>query len=283
MSKVVFLADFFKEQVTGGAEINDNTLIEFLDNQNLLHAKINCYEITPEYLLANKDKYYIISNFVSLKTVCKATLYQFCKYSIYEHDYKFLKCRNPINFPEFIAPKGELTNLNFYKGAHRVICLSKLQKGIYEKNLSLKNLENIGTSLFSEELIEFLLSLSKGEKVKEYAVIESNNIIKCTDKTVQFCKQKKWDYDLISNPDNNEFLKILSEYQNLVFMTGHPEPTPRLAIECKLMGVNMIAPRNLIGIASEDWFKKRGTEFVTGLRDARQNAYKMFRRLVSEI
>jgi hypothetical protein len=194
-----------------------------------------------------------------------------------------LKCRNPINFPEFIAPKGELTNLNFYKGAHRVICLSKLQKGIYEKNLSLKNLENIGTSLFSEELIEFLLSLSKGEKVKEYAVIESNNIIKCTDKTVQFCKQKKWDYDLISNPDNNEFLKILSEYQNLVFMTGHPEPTPRLAIECKLMGVNMIAPRNLIGIASEDWFKKRGTEFVTGLRDARQNAYKMFRRLVSEI
>ena len=283
MAQVIFIADFFKEQITDGAEINDNTLIEFFRDKNLLFEKINSSEVTPSYLLENKDKYFIISNFVLLKTTCKAILFQFCKYSIYEHDYKFLKCRNPIDFPNFVAPKYQLTNLNFYKGAHRVVCLSKLQKKIYEGNMNLQNLENIGTSLFSENLITTLLALSKKEKVKEYAVIKSSNTIKRTPETMQFCEQKGWEYDLISNPDNSKFLETLSGYKNLVFMTGHPEPTPRLAIECKLMGVNIIAPKHLIGIASEEWFGHRDEKFVYGLRNARQNAYKMFLRLINEV
>tara|TARA_R110002060_G_scaffold63696_1_gene72953 strand:- start:4470 stop:5321 length:852 start_codon:yes stop_codon:yes gene_type:complete len=283
VKQVVFVADFFKEEVTGGAEINDDALISFLASKNLLYTKIKSERLSEVYILDNIDKYYIISNFAFLPTVVKATLYKHGVYSIYEHDYKFLKNRNPITYPDFVAPDSQLTNINFYKKAHRVICLSQMQKEIYEKNLDLDNLENIRTSLFSEELIEFLLSLSKKKKEKKYAVIKSSNPIKKTHAAVNFCRKNGYEYDLISHENNAKFLEILSEYENLVFMTGHPEPTPRVAIECKIMGVNIIAPRRLIGIASESWFAATGPEFVLGLRDARQKAENMFQRLLGEI
>ena len=282
VSKVVFVADFFKEDVTGGAEINDGTLIDFLHNANLLHDKIHCHKLTPEYILENTDKYYIISNFINLNGDCKSALYQNSNYSIYEHDYKFILERNPIKYTNFMVPKSRFINIPFYKGAHRVICLSKMQKEIYDKNLQLENLENIGTSLFSEELIQFLLSLSKNKKIKKYAVIESSNPIKRTKDAENFCVEKGYEYDLISHQDNNKFLEILSEYENLVFMTGHPEPTPRIAIECKLMGVNIIAPKKLIGIASEAWFNTTGIKFVKGLREARKKAYELFLCIIDE-
>jgi len=283
MSKVIFLADFFKEDLLGGAEINDATLVDFFQQEGLLLEKVNCAEVTPEFLLKNRDKYFVISNFILLKTICKSVLYQYCKYSIYEHDYKFLKCRNPIDFPNFIAPSSQLTNLNFYKGAHRVVCLSKMQKKIYEKNIHLKNLENIGTSMFSEKLIQSILALSKNKKMKKYAVINSSNPIKRTQDAESFCRKNGYEYDLISHQDNNKFLEILSTYENLVFMTGHPEPTPRLAIECKLLGVKFLAPKKLIGIASEDWFNTKGEEFVVGLRQVQENAKKFFLRLIDEV
>ena len=124
---------------------------------------------------------------------------------------------------------------------------------------------------------------SKREKTKKYAVIKSINPIKKTQKAIDFCRKNGYEYDLISHENNTKFLEILSEYENLVFMTGHPEPTPRLAIECKLLGVNMIAPRKLMGIASEDWFNTTGDEFVCGLRNAREEAGKMFLRLLGEV
>ena len=283
MTQVIFIADFFDDQVTGGAEINDATLVKFLEEKNLLFEKINSHNVTTEYLLKNKDKYFIVSNFARLGSICKGFLCHHTTYSIYEHDYKFLINRNPIDFPNFIAPKSFLTNVNFYKRAHCVICLSKMQKEIYENNLNLENLGNIGTSLFSEELVQSLLSLSKREKTKKYAVIKSINPIKKTQKAIDFCRKNGYEYDLISHENNTKFLEILSEYENLVFMTGHPEPTPRLAIECKLLGVNMIAPRKLMGIASEDWFNTTGDEFVCGLRNAREEAGKMFLRLLGEV
>ena len=282
MTQVIFIADFFDDQVTGGAEINDATLVKFLEGKDLLFEKINSHNVTKEYLFKNKDKYFIVSNFVRLSNVCKDFLYHHNTYSIYEHDYKFLINRNPIDFPNFIAPKSFLTNVNFYKRAHCVICLSKMQKEIYENNLNLENLGNIGTSLFTEELVQSLLSLSKREKTKKYAVIRSTNPIKKTQEAIDFCRKNGYEYDLISHENNDKFLEILSAYENLVFMTGHPEPTPRLAIECKLLGVNMIAPRKLIGIASEEWYNTKGEDFVTGLRRIRRDAEKFFLELISE-
>ena len=276
MRKAVFISDFFIEDHLGGAEINDNTLIEMLEKENLLHEKKNCRFMNEDYILENDDKVFIISNMALLDPRLLPVL-AVCDYVIYEHDYKFVADRNPANYIDFFVPRKKLVNQPFYKNALAVVCLSKMHREIFEKNIKLTNLTNIHCSLFDDEKINLLLSLGKNKKIKEYAVIETDNPTKRMQDTIEWCESKNINFDLISHHDNDEFLKILSQYKNLVFMTAHPEPTPRIAVEAKLMGVNLIASKRLISVANEYWWDWDPIRMSEELKSIRSGALEMFK------
>ncbi len=280
MKQIVFIADFFADQLTGGAEINDATLLEMLSNENLLHSKINSNLVTEEFIMTHSDKLFVISNFANLDLQL-VPFFALTDYVFYEHDYKFLSSRNPVKYPNFKAPEDLIINYNFYKNAKAIICLSKMHREIFEKNLGTTNLMNINCSLFDDEKINLLLTLGKNEKTRDYAIIKSNNPTKRMLDTISWCKNKNLNFDLISHPDNNQFLKILSEYENLVFMTAHPEPTPRIAVEAKLMGVNLIANKKLIGVANEYWWDWEPSEIAKELVSIRSKAIEIFKGLAS--
>lgn len=281
MKKIIFIADFFAEQFLGGAEINDATLIKMLDNEGLLHSKINCNMVTKEFIIENSDKLFVISNFASLNM--KLTpFFALTDYVFYEHDYKFLKSRNPIEYPNFKAPREKIINYNFYKNAKAIVCLSEMHREIFFKNLGTNNIININCSLFDDDKIKLLLTLRKNKKNKEYAVIKTNNPTKKMLDTIAWCEKRNLNFDLISHPDNNEFLKILSKYKNLVFMTGHPEPTPRIAVETKIMGVNLVANKKLIGVAHEYWWNLSPDETSRELVKIREKALKIFHELTND-
>jgi len=274
--QVVFIADFFKEDIVGGAEINDDTVMQFFAKNDLLFERKRSHEVLPEFVLKNTDKLFFISNFVNLSTSVKAILYNKCDYVLYEHDYKFLKSRNPINFPDFLAPKHEFTNVNFYKGAKKVICLCKMHMDIFEANLKLDNLVNVHCSMFTDELLDYLVSLSEGEKNGKYAVIKSNNPTKRMDLALSFCKQGNLPFEVIGANDNKEFLKIMSQFEKLVVTSGHPEPTPRTVVEAKIMNCKIVGQKHLIGVASEYWFHLNGKELAEEIRNIREKAFESF-------
>ena len=203
-------------------------------------------------------------------------------YVFYEHDYKFLKSRNPIEYPNFKAPREKIINYNFYKNAKAIVCLSEMHREIFFKNLGTNNIININCSLFDDDKIKLLLTLRKNKKNKEYAVIKTNNPTKKMLDTIAWCEKRNLNFDLISHPDNNEFLKILSKYKNLVFMTGHPEPTPRIAVETKIMGVNLVANKKLIGVAHEYWWNLSPDETSRELVKIREKALKIFHELTND-
>ena len=281
LKKVIFIADFFKEQITGGAEINDDTLIQWLKSEDLLHEKINSQFVTPDYITDNLDKVFVISNFTKIPPE-SFSYFALGEYVVYEHDYKFVSSRNPVKYVDFKVPENEIINYNFYKNAKAVVCLSKMHREIFEKNIDLKNLFNINCSLYDDKKIDLLLSLSTHKKTKKYAIIKTNNPTKRMPDTIEWCKKQGLEYDLISHKDNNEFLKILSQYENLVFMTAHPEPTPRIAVESKLMGVNLIASKQLIGVAHEYWWNWRPEKIAKELKQIRENTFTMFREFLNE-
>ena len=281
MKQIIFIADFFSNQLTGGAEINDATLLDILDKENLLHSKINSNEVTEEFIMNNLDKLFVISNFVNLNTQL-VPFFALTDYVFYEHDYKFLNTRNPKKYPNFKAPDELIINYNFYKNAKAIICLSDMHRQIFETNLNTNNIININCSLFDDEKIDLLLSLSKNEKTKEYAIIKSNNPTKRMVDTIEWCKGKNLKFDLISHPENDKFLSILSEYKNLVFMTAHPEPTPRIAVEAKLMGVNLIANKKLIGVANEYWWNWTPDKIAEELVVIRNKALEIFKDLAKD-
>ena len=279
--KVIFLQDFFAHQHLGGAELHDEVVAQYFESRNLLHQKTNTYDVTPDYVLENTDKTWFISNFVALKNVCKALIAKHCKYVIYEHDYKFLKMRNPIGYPNFLAPNPtHYCNLTFYQNACAIICLSKMHRKIFDDNLGLPNIDNLNCSMWNDEDLALLKSLNTTPKNGSFAVINSSNKIKKTQETVNFCTKAKIPFDLIEAPTHHEFLKKLSQYEGLVFQTGHPEPTPRVAVEAKMLNCKFLSQKNLIGVAHEDWFHLNGDELIEEVRTMRDAACLKLEQIV---
>jgi len=129
--------------------------------------------------------------------------------------------------------------------------------------------------MWSDEHLDILSRLAKVEKTKPCAIIGSgkhNAHIKRTDMAIDFCKQNNLNYEIISDSNYENFLKKLSDFEILIFMTGHPEPTPRLVMEAKMMNCKVIAQKHLIGVAHEDYFELAGQDLIERVRQMRDDA-----------
>ena len=144
---LVFIADFFAEQVAGGGELNNEELIQLLKDQDISVEKINSHLVTPELIKRRSISGFIVSNFVNLHPSCIEALYD-KKYVNYEHDHKYLKNTNPATYKEFKAPEEDIINYDFYKNASAVFCQSSFHKGIIFKNLGLENIVSVGGNLW---------------------------------------------------------------------------------------------------------------------------------------
>ena len=278
MKNLIIISDFFKEDYEnsnlpcGGAELNDSVLFEHLESLGVVKAKIhsNQYELKfmLHYLKQNKDCTFLISNFANLHFRALAYLQKNCKYFIYEHDYKFHKARNPINYTDFLVPEEELININFFRSAEQIICLSELHRSIFEKNLNISNIHNTTCSLWTDDDLDYIKKLSQtAVKNGKTAVINTDNPIKRKAECVEFCEKSNLDYDLIASKDYREFLRIMSEYDSLVVLPGHPEPTPRVAVEAKMLNCKLYSNPKTLGVAYEDWFKLNGEDLVEEVRN----------------
>ena len=165
MRTIVFISDFFQEDLIGGAELNDSVLINSLEEKGLTILKIKSNLLTEKDIFDND--FFIVSNFIGLSEKNKILL-QMKKYVIYEHDHKYVNTRDPSKFVDFEIPESAIINRQFYSNAKRIVVLSQICKDILVKTLNVNNVTNIGTSLWSEEklcYIESLLSNKKDENI----------------------------------------------------------------------------------------------------------------------
>ena len=131
MRKVIFIADFFADQISGGGELNNEVLIGDLKRQDLEIKKIQSHLVTATFLKNHSKCFYIVSNFVNLSFKCRQMLMDF-DYIIYEHDHKYLKTRNPAYYKDFKAPSRDITNYSFYREAKIILCQSNFHKSIVQ-------------------------------------------------------------------------------------------------------------------------------------------------------
>ncbi len=278
---IIIISDLFKEDFAklgsppGGAELNDDVVFRHLDSLGLVKEKIHSSQFPPEemvkYLKKNKECIFFISNFSALSFIATIFLMENCKYYIYEHDYKFHKLRNPIEYRDFIVPKHQLMNINFFKKAQEVICLSKLHFDIFKNNLNISNLHNTTCSLWSEEILKHIETLSETEKNGKFAVVDSDNPIKRKEECIKYCTDNGIDFDLISSKDYKDFLSIMAKYEAVVILPGHPEPTPRVAVEAKMLNCKIHSNKKSLGVAHEKWFHLNGAELIKEVRKIRES------------
>ena len=63
---IIFIADYFVEHVLGGGELNNAELIIMLSDKGHTVKKHQSQFITPQFLKANLNNFFIVSNFVNL-------------------------------------------------------------------------------------------------------------------------------------------------------------------------------------------------------------------------
>lgn len=257
---IVFISDFFSNQILGGGELNDAELIKLLQEKNSIIC-INSQNATLNFLKTNSKSKFIISNFIGLSTESKKYICDSIEYIIYEHDHKYLSNRNPGVYKNYQAPKNKITNFNFYKNAKAVFCQSNFHKGIIEKNLNLDNIISVGGNLWSLETLDYLKQLSIKNKKQVCSIMDSNIPHKNTKKAIAFCKHKGYDYDLIKSQNYKHFLNRLTDNKKLVFFPETPETLSRIVVEARMSGMDTITSKN-IGAIGEKWFNMKGKELI---------------------
>jgi hypothetical protein len=282
MIRVVFIADFFSNEINGGGENNDSVLINFLRDKGIDVETIHSQKITPQYIEnSQEDEVFIVSNFVGLSEECKRVLEQSKKYIIYEHDHKYVRTRDPAKYVNYEIPQNDIVNYDLYKNAKKVVVLSTICKEILERELKLTNVHSISTSLWSKEKFEFIRELNTDDsKLNKTAVVESHNPTKGTPSAVEFCRHKNIEFDLISSPDQKEFLSTLNQYENLVFIPQVLETFCRLVAEAKMLNCNVYTKKTLLGFMSEPFSDQCDEELISTLEGQVSAALDYFYDLV---
>ena len=271
MKKFVYISDFFVEQIAGGAEINDSILIDNIQKSAKV-IKFTSKEVTDKHikLYINSGFRILISNFVFLSLDAMRELIKYPgRYSIIEHDHKYLKHRNPSVYDNFLAPSGHIINRPFYANANKVFAQSKIHKEVIEKNLKISNVVNLGMSLWSDEQLSIIEKYSNNAKKHDCSIIESDNPTKNTSGTVAYCEKNNIDYTLIGSPSYEKFIEQLSEHEKYVYMPVVLETFNRVIIEARMLGCKIVST-NLNGCFSEDWFPNfKGQELIDFVRSQR--------------
>ena len=243
--KIGFIADFFVEEIHGGGELNNEELIRLLSESDHDVLKIKsdrCIAGAFDHFEESGYNHFIVANFAALSEEAKQRIMR-KKYIIYEHDHKYLPNRNPATYPNFLAPKEELVNVDFYTNATAVICQSTFHKDIVQSNLGLDNIISVGGNLWPAEILDYLAEMAQVEK------------------------------KLIPSLPYRDFLARLGKNEAFVFLPKTPETLSRIVVEARMMGVKTITNK-LVGATKEEWFKLKGIELVEHMRQARPQILK---------
>ncbi len=272
MNKLVFISDFFVNDVRGGAEIYDDLLIKELEKKGVKVCKFHSHEFTNKHFhLYEKFGFnFLISNFINLDKRIKDILQTHTgRYCIIEHDHKYLTNRNPADFKDFIAPPQMVINRDFYSAASAVFCQSVKHAEVLSSNLKIKHVINLGCSLWSEEQITKIKNVSVNKNNKAM-IINDPNIIKGTAESIQICQSKKIEFDLLDKMPYDEYLKALGAYEKFVFFPKTLESFCRVVVEARMLGCKLMT-NNLNGCTYEPWFRKlKGSGLIDYINSQRE-------------
>jgi hypothetical protein len=274
MSDIVYIADYMTEQILGGGELNDSELCKMIPGIE----KKRCINVEEKDLI---NKKIIVSNFVQLTKKNKDYIMKNCQYVIYEHDHKYLKNRNPGIYKNFIAPKEEVINKEFYENAKKVFCQSSFHESVVKKNLDINNIVNLSGNLWSEEILEYIKSLSDNIKEDRYSILDSLEWHKNTTNTKFYCDKKKFKYELIKSNDYKNFLFKLSKNKHFIFIPQTPETLSRVIVEAKMMNVKVVTNKK-VGASYEEWYNLKGEKLINKMLEKRKEILKKVMEVFGE-
>lgn len=259
-TEVIFVADFFASDITGGAELTSEALI---NKCNKPFFKLHSHSLTSAMANKNKDKTWILLNWKGADIQAIFTLFQ-NQSRIYfvEYDYKYCQFRSSHLHKLQTGKECDChTNQHgkliatLYQAAKHVFFMSAKQKEQYETLFpDIKLKASVLSSVWNEADIQTLNKI-KTNRVSngKWAILKGGSWIKNQQATEAYAKSKGLTYDLIGGLPYEEFINELGKYQGLIFHPAGFDTCPRLVIEAKLMGLQLDLNDN-VQHKNEPWF-----------------------------
>jgi glycosyltransferase involved in cell wall biosynthesis len=261
-TQVIFVADFFIEDVAGGAELTTEALIR---KSPVNIQKIKSKDLNLQILEQGQDCFWVFCNYAGMDPNLIPTIVTNINYSIVEYDYKFCAFRS-IEKHKFET--GEDCNCNnegigkivsaFMYGAKSIWYMSEKQQEIYESRFPF--LSEVKTmvlsSTFSDEAFAAITTLRekyKNSKSDQWLVLGSTSWIKGTQEAIDWCNQNNKEFEVIQDMSHAECLEALAKSQGLVFLPRGGDTCPRIVIEAKLLGCELHLNEH-VQHKDEEWF-----------------------------
>lgn len=280
--EIIFVADAFAEDYTGGAELTTDALIE---KSPVKYKKLHSHEVTYELIHLNSNKLWIFGNFAnlyptvggfsvptsngcnipprSINSALIEAIRTLCYYVVIEYDYKFCRFRSPEKHEVL---KNEPCNCHneeqgklisaFYASAQHIFWMSQKQLNVYtsrfDKDILRKN--TVLSSVFDEKTLDIIRTLrEKNSQREKWLVLQHPSWVKGEAEAVKWCKDNNIDYELVGNLQYEKLLEKFSAAKGFVLRPPGGDTCPRSVIEAKLLACELSINDN-VQHADEPWF-----------------------------
>lgn len=267
---VVFVSDMFVEDMVGGAELTSEAIIQ---ESPFKVQKLRSREVSIATLKQGHQKFWIFGNFAQMNPELIPTIVGNLSYAIIEYDYKYCRYRSPEKHASIEGTVCDCHNqINgkmisaFYHGASMLWWMSQKQKERYHQMFPfLSDKDNfVLSSVFSKETlseIKLLKNSIKQEEKKGWLVLGSNSWIKGFEAAKNYCEKKALDYEVVWNVPYKQLLAKLACAEGLVYLPPGGDTCPRLVIEAKLLGCNIVMNDN-VQHKDEEWFDTNDVDSI---------------------
>ena len=287
---VIFVADLFTDEYSGGAELTTEALFGTSPYKTY---KLKSSDLTEQQIQQGVNKTWVFFNFsqinLNLIPLVVANLYYF----ITEYDYKFCRYRS-IELHK--KETGEECNCHnedygkfissFFAGAEKIFWMSDKQKKRYQERFPFLTDDKSTrlSSVFDVKSLEQIESLRISRKENgtngKWAIIGSNSWIKGVKETEQKLLESlegKAEYDILSGLSYSDLLKQLSKYEGFCFMPLGGDTCPRIVIEASLLGLQLLINENVQHLG-EEWFSKDPNDVEAYLLDGHKRFWDEIER-----
>ncbi len=283
--RYILINDYFSDDLAGGghaggAALNDEIIFDIFTSKDEDIQKIKSRYITEDLLEKEKDSFFVISNFFHIHPDILRKFHDL-KYIVYAHDYKFVEHMNPARYDDFLVPKEEIINAEFFQNAKAIVCQTSLQATIYKRNLENVNVVNFSGNLWSNEILDYLATFCDAEKVDRCSIVKSHYPEKGVPEALKYCIDSGFDYEIIHDSDYKAFLSKMAKNKGLVFWPKTPETCGRMILEAKMMNIKVFA-NELLGSRYESWFELDGVELIDKMKSKHEDVYKLITDIAHE-
>jgi len=141
-----------------------------------------------------------------------------------------------------------------------IFYMSEAQMRIHDKHLLGISPEkkSILSSCFTESTLLKFKTLKEKQKNNKYAIIDGNggwhSEAKGVEKSIEYAKNNNLKFDLIKTKTHDEMLNLLSNYKGLITFPIIDDTCPRITLEARYMGLDIIT-NNFSQHITEIWWK----------------------------